>query len=433
MNSIQTLWLTRSLGVASFGAFVLALSIGLMVAEFSDLGLNAVSVPLVVRARGSMRALFRLKAILTLGVALSCLPLLPFAAWAAGLEVKVLVLCVLHFLGGSWIEVIGSSLRALGRRIDEAIVLFVFRFALVALVIGAPFGPSLQGAACSYAAAVPLAILVGAQRLYAELAVADEPRGQDHAILRQALPLGVNGALAILSTRIEIFFLKALVGEQAVGLFGGALRIIDSLLTLPAAIAAGALPSMARDVVKGSQGAAQRTFGLVVWVGVPAAAGLALCAPGVLGVLGPGFVEGAPLLRVLSIALCLCFANAALFSILIGAGQTRVIPKLTAIRVGAAIVFSALLVPALGALGACLSFTSSELLLFGSLVRAARPHAQINVLTPLSWALLCCLPMATVILIWPLPLALQIVAGAASFGLFAFAVVSRGSVEAGLS
>ena len=430
---IATLWLTRSLGVAPFGLFVLALSIGLMIAELSDLGLNAVSVPLLVRDAGNLRALLRLKCVLTAGVALICVPLIPLVSWVSGVDAVVLTFCSIHFLGASWIEIMGSSLRALGRRVDEAVVLFVFRFALVALVIGSPFGLTLPGAALSYAASVPLAIAYGMQRLHADWAGPRGPRLDDRAILGQALPMGVNGALAILSTRIELFFLKAFHGEHLVGLFGGPLRIIDSLLTLPAAIAAGALPSLARDVVQGSRGAAQRTFGLVAWIGIPAAAGLALCAPDVLRVLGPGFVEGAGLLRVLSMALFLCFANSALFSVLIGAGQTAVIPRLTAIRVGAAVVLSASLVPGLGAEGAGLSFTASEAILFALLIRASRPHAHIDVLRPVGWALVSCLPMAAVLLRWSMPLPAGVVIGAALFGLTAFAVLRRGTLAAGLA
>ena len=430
---IATLWLTRALGVASFGLFVLALSIGLMIAELCDLGLNTVSVPLIVKDPRNLRVLFRLKVRMTAGVALLCVPLLPAAGWASGVDTVVLALASIHYVGASWIEIMGASLRALGRRVDEAIVLFVFRFALVGLVIGAPFGLTLAGAALSYAVSVPLAMACGMWRLFPDWRAGHGSSDGDGVIFRQALPMGVNGGLAILSTRVEIFFLKAFHGEHLVGLFGGAQRIIDSLLTLPAAIAAGALPSVARDVVRGSKGAAQRTFGLIVWIGIPAAAGLALCAPGVLHVLGPGFVEGAPLLRILSLALFLCFGNAALFNVLIGAGQTAVIPRLTAIRVGAAVVFSAALIPGLGAVGACISFTASESILFALLIRASTAHAEIEVLRPVAWAALACIPMAAVLVRWSLPLPAGIVVGAWVFGLAAFAILRRGSAAAGLA
>lgn len=430
---ISTLWLTRSLGVATFGAFLIALSIGLMIAELCDLGLNAIVVPLMVRSRRNLRTLFQMKAVMTVGVAALCAILIPLASRISGVAPVLLVLCTIHFLGASWIEMTGTTLRALGRRIDEALLLLVFRFTLVGLVISAPFGMTVLGASVAYALAIGPAVLVGGLVLNAR-AEAGGARGADvRSIIRQAVPMGANGYLAILSTRVELFLLQAFQGEQVVGLFGGALRIVESLLTLPSAIAAGALPSVARDVVSGSRGAAQRTFGLVVWMGVPSAVGLALCAPAVLGVLGPGFVEGAPALRVLSVALFLCFANAALFHVLIAASETAVIPRLTGLRVGVAVVLGGLLVPGFGLLGAALSFTAAELFLFAALVRRTHALAQLQVIRPVGWALLACAPMAMALPLLSLSLPLSMLIGALLFVATALAILRRGTEAGGLA
>ena len=74
---VATLWLTRSMGVATFGSFVLALSIGLMIAELADLGVNSVVVPLIVRSRRNVRPLFLMKASLSLGVMALSVALIP--------------------------------------------------------------------------------------------------------------------------------------------------------------------------------------------------------------------------------------------------------------------------------------------------------------------------------------------------------------------
>jgi O-antigen/teichoic acid export membrane protein len=392
-------------------------------------------VPLIVRSRRNLRTLFLLKALMSAAVLALCAALVPFAAGLSGIPTAVLALCTLHFLAASWIEMTGTALRALGRRVDEALLLLVFRFVLVALVIAAPFGLTLGGAAASYAAAVAPALLLSGALLFVrrDRAPSVEVGASLQAILRQAAPMGINSYLAILSTRVELFLLQAFQGPHVVGLFGGATRIVESLLTLPSAIAAGALPSVARDVVKGSRGAAQRTFGLVVWMGVPAAIGLALCASDVLSVLGPGFVEGAPALRILSLALFLCFANAALFHILIAAGDTAVIPRLTGMRVVTAAAVGLILIPVLGLPGAALSFTSAEAVLFQALARKAREHAPIEVARPVSFAVLACAPMAGVLFLWPLSLLISIVVGALLFMISAALILRRGTEAAGLA
>jgi O-antigen/teichoic acid export membrane protein len=430
---VATLWLTRTLGVAAFGQFVVALSIGLMIAEMCDLGLNSIVVPLIVRSRRNLETLFRMKAAMTAATAALCVVVVPLSSWISGVAPLLLGLCTLHFLGASWIEMTGTALRALGKRVDEALLLFCFRFALVGLVIAAPFGLTVEGASWAYALAVGPALLLGGWLLHGRERTGGPPVSSVRAIARQAAPMGAHGYLTILSTRVEVLLLQVTQGEHAVGLFGGALRIVESLLTLPSAIAAGALPSVARDVVRGSAGAAQRTFGLVVWMGVPSAAGLALCAHGVLGVLGPGFVEGANVLRILSAALFLCFANAAVLHVLIAAGETAVIPRLTGMRVGVACALGGILIPWFGLIGAAVSFTSAELCLFGLLVRRARPHAQLQVMRPVGWALLACLPMALLLSVWSFSLPVAVAAGAVLFALTAGALLRLGTEAVGLA
>jgi len=429
---VATLWLTRSLGVTAFGAFLLSLSIGLLIAELGELGLNGIAVPMIVRSPRNLRTIFQMRAVMTVGAAALGAVLIPLASRISGVEVSLLVLSTVHFFGAGWIEMTGAALRALGRRVDEALLLFVFRFTLVGLVIGAPFGMSVAGASRAYALSIVPAILFGIARLRGGVRRSgDVPPGASvRAILRQAAPMGVNGYLAIFSTRVELFLLQAFHGEHVVGLFGGALRIVESLLTLPSAIAAGALPSVSRDVVKGTRGAAQRMFGLVVWIGVPAAVGLVLRAPAVLLVLGPGFVDGAPALRILSAALLLCFANAALFHLLIAAGETLLIPRLTGLRVGVALLAGLVLIPTLASFGAALSFTAAELCLFTALVRTTRVHAELQVLRPVASAVVACLPMVAFLSLYRLALPLSIVAGALLF-VAAGAVILRRGTEAG--
>ena len=432
---VATLWLTRSLGVTSFGAFLLALSIGLMIAELSDLGLNAIVVPMIVRAHANLRTLFVMKALMTGVVVALGAALIPLASRLSGVEPGILALTTVHFLGASWIEMTGTALRALGRRVEEALLLFVFRLTLVGLVIGAPFGMSVPGASRAYALSIVPAVLFGGLLLRGGWRGSEggAPGLPARAVLRQAFPLGVNGYLAILSTRVELFLLQAFHGEHVVGLFGGALRIVESLLTLPSAIAAGALPSVSRDVVRGTRGAAQRTFGLVVWIGAPAAIGLALSAPGVLGVLGPGFVEGGWSLRILSVALLLCFANAALFHLLIAAGETVLIPSLTGLRVGVAALAGLVLIPAWGPVGAALSFTAAEFFLFTTLVRKTRRHAEVQVVRPLASAVLACLPMVVLLSLNRLSLPMSILAGAVLFVAASAAILRRGTAAGGLA
>jgi O-antigen/teichoic acid export membrane protein len=388
----------------------------------------------VVKGSANLRTLLALKGWMTLAVAGLCLGLIPLAVTASGLSGWWLVLCSIHFVGASWIELAGTALRALGRRRDEARVLVTFRLALLILVIAAPFGRDLDGVSRAYAVSTVPAFVLGAWLLRAALSTSEPGIASTlKEIATQAWPLGVNGFLSIVSTRVELFFLQGSGSAHRVGLLGGPLKVVESLLALPTAIVAGALPAVARDAVSGTRGAAQRTFGLVIWIALPSAVGLALCAPEVLAILGPGFVDGAPALRVLMIGLVCCFANVALFQVLIAASDSKAVPFLTGIRVAISFVASAIAIPVFGVIGGALSFSTAELGLFLALAIRCRRHVDLHVVHPLCRAALACLPMALILFIPASFLPVRIVAGAALFAGAAAISLRRGTAAAGLA
>lgn len=92
-----------------------------------------------------------------------------------------------------------------------------------------------------------------------------------------------------------------------------------------------------------------------------------------------------------------------------------------------------MLIPTLGLLGAALSFTTAELILFSLLVRRTREHAHVEVRRPLGWALAASLPMVILLLLWPLSLPKSIAAGAVSFAVASAAILRRGTVARGLA
>ena len=432
---IATLLLTQLLGVESFGTFLLALSIGLLVGDICDFGVNGIVVPQVVRSHANLRMLLLVKAALTALVALICIPIVPVAAGRSGLEATWIVFCIFHFVGASWIEMLGTTLRATGGRGVEALVLVTFRLTLLSLIATAPFGRGIDGVSRAYAVAVFPAAILGAVlvRSWSRRGQTRGPMSTPLEIARLAWPLGLNGFLAIAATRIELFVLSFTWTAGTVGLFGGAVKIVESLITLPTAAVAGALPAVAREEPGRPSGAAQRTFGMVVWIAMPAAFGLWLCAPEVLAVLGPGFTEGAPALRLLAPGLVFCFANVALFHVLIARGDTFAAPIATGLRALAALLASLALIPSFGIEGAAMSFSLAEALLLLILRTRCRVHAAIDARRPFIASAVACLPMVLILLIPQQELALRIVLGAALFTAGGAFLLREGGRSGGLS
>jgi O-antigen/teichoic acid export membrane protein len=319
----------------------------------------------------------------------------------------VLAPLVLWFVLSGWGEFLGVALRCRGRRVAEAIVLLCLRalgLAAAALALAATGG--LEALAWSLAASTLPALLLGALLLRRTqggdgASAADAGVGR---VIREALPLAIHGGLVLLSPRVEFLVLSLLRGDRETGLFLAALRVYEFLNVVPAAVAAGAMPGLTREAVRGHGKVRSRTAWTLAFLAAPAALGLGLVAPAVAQLLlGAGHDAGAYAgtaapLRLLALALPALFMNGLLLSALVAAGRAAWLPRLTATRVLAAFALALPLVSAAGGVGAALGITMAEWLLLALAARAC--HAapfEIELGRPLAWALVATLPMAVAV------------------------------------
>ena len=385
-----TLLLARALGVSDFGAFGRLWYVALLVAELAEFGLQATATRGLVAGTHSLRALTRAR-LLTSGLVAGA------ALVALGAGATVLAPLVLFFVLAGWGELFGVALRCRGARVEEALVLLALRGgslagAAVALLAGA----GLEGLAWSQAVSPVPALAVGAGLLARRPgpAVAAEPGVA--AVLRGAVPLAVNGGLQMLSPRVELFVLSVLAGDRETGVFLAALRVLELLGMVPSAIAQGAMPALTREALQGGDGVRQRTAGTMALAAAPAAVGLALVAGGVVRLLyGDSYADAAVPLGLLALALLPLFMNALLSWALVARGRAAWLPRLTALRVVAALGLALALVPRMGAAGAAAGLVLAEWLLLGLGSHACRGAGfAIPLVRPLAWGLAACVPMA---------------------------------------
>jgi len=415
-----TLLVARLLGVADFGLFAVLSSVAVIVAELTDLGIQGIAVQALISGTLPLRALIstklRLTAVLLLAVA--GLALAPQAAaalvsaapasWRASLEplarrLPLVFPLVAYSALAGWAELLGLVLRVQGRRMHEAATIVTLR-ASGLLLAGAALltGTGLFGLVWAMAlSTLPPVVLAAVLLGRAEGGAAHPPGPPDPGMartLRASLPLAVNGGLAILSLRIELLALAALRGSREAGLFAAALKVVELVNVVPAAIAAGAMPALTREAARGEGPVRRRTAATVALLAAPAFAGVWLVAPGMVLILGPGYGPAARPLRVLAPALLALFMNTVLLHALVAAGRARQLPVLTGLRVAAAALFALVLIPAFGASGAAAGFLASELLLLVLATRACSTAGfDVPVLRSLLAALGVTLPMAAVV------------------------------------
>jgi len=418
-----TLMAARILGVSDFGVFAVLSGVAVLAAALADLGIQAIAVPALVAQTLSLRALVRTKlrltAALVLAAALATLvpqamraaaALLP-AAWRAGglrdiaLHHAPLVFpLVVYYALTGWAELLGMALRVRGRRGLEAVTIVALRasglaLAAAALLTGAGLRGLVWAMALSPAPPLALAAALLARTSAPASGPADDPAAMGVGrTLKASLPLAVNGGLALLSLRIEVLVLALVRGSLEAGLFAAALKVVELVNVVPAAIAAGAMPALTREAARGTDPVRRRTAGTAALLAAPAAAGVVLVAPGLVKVLGGGYAPAAGPLRVLGPALLAMFMNTILLHALMAAGRARLLPVLTAWRVGAAALLAAALIPRFGATGAAAGFLAAELLLLVLAARACGAAGfEVPVARSLSAALGVTIPMAAAV------------------------------------
>jgi O-antigen/teichoic acid export membrane protein len=405
-----TLLLARRLGAADFGTFGKLSVVAVILAEAADLGLQGTAGRALVARTHSLAGLSRAKIAISLAVVGLVGLSLPMA--------PVLGPLVLFFVLAGWSEFLGVALRARGARLSESAVIFCLRTSGL-LLVGAALlrGLALPGVAWAHVLSAIPPVALASLLLARRPPIASPQDPSLGATLRESAPLAVNGGLALLSLRVEFLVLSVLRAGRETGLFLAALRIVEFLYLVPSAVAAGAMPALTREALRGEGPVRRRTAALLAFLAVPAAVGLFLVAPGLLVLLfGGEYAPAASPLRLLAPALVPFFLNGLLTSALIAAGRAHWLPRLTAVRVLVAGVLAFVLVPSLGARGAALGFLASELLLLALGTRAARAAGfPVATTGPVARAALASLPMATAVALADASLPVSLVVGLVAY------------------
>lgn len=407
-----TFLISAHYGVEGFGLFGWSSEVAVLLAEAGDLGLQGLAAQALVARSLSLRSMIKAKLLVSGPVLLLAFLAIPVSSLLAPL--------VVFFVLAGWSEFLGVALRSRGARLSESAVIFCLRASGLLLVAAAVFsGASLSALAWAQAASALPPIAVATWRLARQR---DEGGAIDPGVgpvLRRSAPLAVNGGLALVSPRVEFLAMGALAGQYQAGLFLAALRVVQFLNVVPSAVAAGAMPNLAREALhRTSDSVRRRTAATIAFLALPAAAGTALVAPGLIVLFGEGFLAAAPPLRVMAAAVVPLFFNGLLTSALIAAERSSWLPRLTALRVAAAVGLASVLVPSFGALGGACGFFLSEALF---LVLAARACAsagfRVPVAGPAARAALVTLPMAGLVGLVAAGLAASVALGAVAYGL----------------
>lgn len=247
---LTILVMAHLLGVADFGVLTFGLSIGLLLAVLTSLGLDSRVVQL-----GSARpelldrcygALTAIRVVLSAGVLVPTTAIL-LATMDRGSGVAVALL-VAACLADTLSDAARSACAARQRQHLAAIMLVVHRFATLALTAGALLvSPSATHAALGYLVGTCVGVVamhVAAYRAGARLVV----RGSREAavmVLAAAPVTGVESMASMAVFRIDTAMVGVMLGSVAVGEYGAGYRLLESIVFVSWTLSRAYMPVIA--------------------------------------------------------------------------------------------------------------------------------------------------------------------------------------------
>ncbi len=250
-------------------------------------------------------------------------------------------------------------------------------------------------------------------------------------LLKESYPLGLANLFTLAYVKLDILMLAAMRGDEAVGIYAAAYRLIGSLTILPTAILGSLFPLIsqyARTAPEALPRIFQKSLNVLMMLALPVAVGGTVFSREIIAlVYGERFADAAGVFRILSWAVAFSFLSYLLTSALNAMGRQCVYLALTAAMTVLNVGLNWMWIPRYGYMGAAVAtlITECTLMLVG--LRLLGGHLKNIELSPIMKCALSAGVMGVVVLFVPIgvlgkvPLAAVVYIGC----LAAFRAVSR--------
>jgi O-antigen/teichoic acid export membrane protein len=387
------LWLPRHLGLEDYGRYTLVLTLLAFFQTLPDASLESVLVARIAReGEDGARlagAAAAVRALASLAFGLAGLTAIGLASGDAGLAVAAMPWALGLLLGAAnpYRALFRGELR-LGRYLG--VVAAQTAASVAALVVVVRAGGGLAGVLTTGAVGGAVALLTGRLLATARARLRID-RYVAQGLMHAAIPLAATTLVLVGAQQVVQVLLLRAHGPDAVGLLGGAQRVIDAVNLLPQAVVVGLLPALAQATGNvATTRTAREAARVLALILAPVVTALAIWpSPAVTTLLGASFAPAAPVLRILAGVALLAASGQVLTALLVAETRERLLLTATIASALATILLGAILVPPLGARGAAtaaavgmlggqltlLAIPSTRAATFGVLQGMARPLA----------------------------------------------------------
>ena len=230
---------SRLLEDGSFGELLFAVSIGLIIAFLSDMG----ATMLITRRIASgalLNAVLSSAIVLRTGLSLVTVTVVMLAGMIAGYSHSQLVLIMLVSSGfalNGFCETSYAVFRARGQMIYEAVTRAVHGFLSIGLALYAwKTGQGVFFAGSSYIyreiPALIFAYSILPEKLSFRMKFTSDTFASVVPLLKAAFPLGLVGMIFVAGERLDSFFIKAELGDEAIAAYQQCIKILEALVLI---------------------------------------------------------------------------------------------------------------------------------------------------------------------------------------------------------
>ena len=184
------------------------------------------------------------------------------------------------------------------------------------------------------------------------------------SLLKKVWPLAVVFILSAIYFRIDLMMLEVMKGENAVGIYSAAYKLIEFLSIIPGTVTVAALPGLATDYSANIEDFRASFYKTLTVLGIGGAAiGLVLylfSKQVILLLYGPLFSDSVLSLSILSGVVFFLFVNGYLAYVMIATNNDRTVALILVISTILNVLFNFYLIPRYSHVGAALSTLISE-------------------------------------------------------------------------
>lgn len=369
-----TMYVARHLGAQGFGVLSFGLAFTAIFGVFTDFGLQFLMIREIARDKalaakylGNVAVMKLLLVVLTFGVMALVINLLDYPQQTVNVVYLLGLATVLNAFSlmfyGVFFAYERMEFQAVGQVLGGAITLGGAFWAI-------SHGYSVAGFAMFYAiaAAVTLGYSFAISAWKFTLPRIEADLSFWNRTFKETWPFGLAALFAAFFYYMDLVILSLIKGEEAVGLYGAAYRLISVLMFIPMAYFSSIFPIMSRLHITSKElqkFTYERSFKYMLILGIPIGVGTTILANKIIVLIfGLGYINSITPLQILVWSMVFIFASGVFVQLFNSANKQILVTIVVAICAAVNVILDLVLIPRYGVTGASISALATQSLLF---------------------------------------------------------------------